>query len=132
MFFKIFFLFNVIFDIQNTCNICKLWSKTIKWTSVNPLLNPRIKMTNIECAHFQSDYYPELCMSFLFKNNFIRYVYIPQECIIWVLLFLRVFFVCFLFKYWIRSSGTCLFHSMLCFWVTDIEYRCKSLIFSAV
>lgn len=52
-------------------------------------------MTNIECAHFQSDYYPEFCMSFLFKSNFIRYVYILQECIIWFLLFLRGFFCVF-------------------------------------
>jgi len=35
-------------------------------------------------------------------------------------------------EFWIQFSETCLFHSMLFLRVTDTEYRCKSLIFTAV
>lgn len=111
-----FFFFNVIFGtvkphvtkIKNYMwRICRLWSKTVKWTPINTPLNPRIKMTSIICAHLQSDY-PELSVIPCFLKMILSDMCISLNNVFYG-------FYCLRFKkkeFWIQFSKTCLFHKL--------------------
>lgn len=53
-----------------------------KMNASQPTTQSKNQNVDFECYHPQGDYCWIVCHSLYFKNNFIKYVYIPQQYIV--------------------------------------------------